>query len=180
MGVFSAQGSALRKTVLNRGCPRHDEFLDLPAGRPVAETRGTSIDALHGRTADAAAIPSRRDFCAGAGALVVASALHTAFSSELPAETAPDVATIDRSRIVTAARRYLRVAPVTITASTSPRRAGGKHDYFSEGDYWWPDPQNPAGPYVQRDGMSNPDNFNEHRRALIRLSVQVPVLAAAW
>jgi hypothetical protein len=33
---------------------------------------------------------------------------------------------------------------------------------------------------VQRDGMSNPDNFNEHRRALMRLSVQLPALAAAW
>ena len=54
------------------------------------------------------------------------------------------------------------------------------HDFFSEGDYWWPDSQNPGGPYIQRDGMSNPDNFVEHRRALMRLSVQVPALAAAW
>jgi Alginate lyase len=54
------------------------------------------------------------------------------------------------------------------------------HDFFSEGDYWWPDPQNPTGPYIQRDGMSNPDNFNDHRRALMRLSVQVSALTAAW
>src|SRR5206468_6864491 len=39
---------------------------------------------------------------------------------------------------------------------------------------------NPDGPYVQRDGMTNPGNFVEHRRALLRLSVQVPALAAAW
>ena len=69
---------------------------------------------------------------------------------------------------------------MTVTSSHSPRSAGGIHDFFSEGDYWWPDPQNPDGPYVQRDGMSNPDNFNEHRRALMRLSVQVPALVAAW
>jgi hypothetical protein len=91
-----------------------------------------------------------------------------------------DVETIDRARILTAANRYLAEAPITITAVRSPRSAGGLHDYFSEGDYWWPDPKNPAGPYIQRDGMSNPDNFNEHRRYLIRLSVQVPALAAAW
>jgi len=65
-------------------------------------------------------------------------------------------------------------------AARSPRSAGGAHDFFSEGDYWWPDPKNPDGPYVQRDGMTNPDNFVEHRRALMRLSVQVPTLAAAW
>jgi hypothetical protein len=70
--------------------------------------------------------------------------------------------------------------PRTIVASTSSRSAGGPHDYFSEGDYWWPDPTNPRGPYVQRDGLSNPGNFNEHRRYLMRLSVQVPALVAAW
>ena len=91
-----------------------------------------------------------------------------------------DVASIDRGRILKAARQYLKEAPSTITATHSPRSAGGKHDYFSEGDYWWPDPKNPGGPYIQRDGMSNPDNFVAHRRALMRLSVQMPALAAAW
>jgi hypothetical protein len=69
---------------------------------------------------------------------------------------------------------------VTVTASSSPRSAGGRHDFFSEGDYWWPDPKNPGGPYIQRDGMSNPDNFVAHRQALMRLSVQAPALTAAW
>jgi hypothetical protein len=47
----------------------------------------------------------------------------------------PDVAAIDRHRILTAAGRYLRERPVTITAFLRPRIAGGKHDYFSQGDY---------------------------------------------
>lgn len=91
-----------------------------------------------------------------------------------------NVAEIDRKRILTAAQRYLKEEPITITASSSPRSAGGKRDYFSEGDYWWPDPKNPGGPYIQRDGMSNPDNFVAHRHAMIRLSLMVPALAAAW
>src|SRR5262245_37441788 len=91
-----------------------------------------------------------------------------------------DVAKIDRERILTAANQYLKESPVTITASASPRSAGGLHDFFSEGDYWWPDPQNPNGPFIQRDGMSNPNNFVDHRRYLMRLSVQVPALVAAW
>jgi hypothetical protein len=95
-------------------------------------------------------------------------------------DTRPDVARIDRQRILRAAGRYLREQPVTITASSSPRSAGGPHEYFSEGDYWWPDPANPDGPYIQRDGHTNPDNFVAHRHALIRLSVHVPALAAAW
>jgi len=91
-----------------------------------------------------------------------------------------DVAAFDRARVLKAANQYLSQKPITITASSSPRSAGGPHDFFSEADYWWPDPQNPGGPYIQRDGMTNPDNFVEHRRALMRLSVQVPALVAAW
>lgn len=91
-----------------------------------------------------------------------------------------DLLSFERDRILRAANRYLKEAPVTVTAASSPRSAGGKHDYFSEGDYWWPDPQNPGGPYIQRDGESNPGNFLAHRAALMRLSVHVPALAAAW
>jgi hypothetical protein len=87
---------------------------------------------------------------------------------------------IERARVVRAADRYLQERPISITAYSSERSAGGRHDYFSEGDYWWPDPKNPGGPYIQRDGMTNPDNFVAHRHALIRLSVQMPALTAAW
>lgn len=86
----------------------------------------------------------------------------------------------DRARVLKAADRYLRDEPITITASHSPRSAGGRHDFFSEGDYWWPDPNNPTGPYIQRDGMTNPNNFIDHRRYLMRLSIQVPALVAGW
>jgi len=86
----------------------------------------------------------------------------------------------ERARVLAAADRYLKELPVTVTASHSPRSAGGPHDFFSEGDYWWPDPQNPGGPYIQKDGMSNPANFDDHRRALMRLSVQMPALVAAF
>lgn len=86
----------------------------------------------------------------------------------------------ERARVLGAANKYLKEAPVTVTATRAARSAGGPHDYFSEGDYWWPDPQNPGGPYIQKDGLSNPDNFNDHRRALMRLSVQMPALVTAY
>ena len=101
--------------------------------------------------------------------------------SEHPASTARlDVAKIDRNRILSAARRYLAEQPKTITGVRAARSEGGPHDYFSEGDYWWPDPKNPSGPYIRRDGFSNPANFNDHRELLIRLSLQMPALTAAW
>jgi alginate lyase len=107
-------------------------------------------------------------------------ALLIAASPESSPSPGLDVVALDRARVLAAAERYLAEAPVTVTAAHSPRSAGGPHDFFSEGDYWWPDPKDPSGPYVQRDGLSNPDNFVLHRRALMRLSVQVPALAAAW
>ncbi len=70
--------------------------------------------------------------------------------------------------------------PITITSFRSPRSAGDKHDFFSEGDYWWPDPQNPEGPYVQRDGMTNPDNFVDHRKMMIRFSRIMGALTSAY
>jgi hypothetical protein len=91
-----------------------------------------------------------------------------------------DVAAIDRARILAAAGRYLNDTPMTLTASTSPRSPGGKHDYFSEGDYFWPDPRNPRGHFIQRDGLSNPNNFLDHRRFLLRFSVEAAALTAAW
>jgi hypothetical protein len=91
-----------------------------------------------------------------------------------------DLASIERPRVITAAGEYLARSPQTITAFRAARSTGGPHDFFSEGDYWWPDPAQPDGPYIRRDGESNPDNFVEHRRALMRLSVEVPALTAAW
>ncbi len=78
------------------------------------------------------------------------------------------------------AQQNLLEAPITVTASSSPRSAGGKHDFYSEGDYWWPDSTHPEGPYVRRDGMTNPDNFTEHRKAVVRLSEIVGNLASAY
>lgn len=92
----------------------------------------------------------------------------------------PDIAAIDRDRILTAAREYLNEEPLTITAYKAQRSAGGIHDFYSEGDYWWPNPDDPDGPYIRRDGMSNPDKFDQHRQVMLRLSIQVPALTAAY
>jgi beta-galactosidase len=87
---------------------------------------------------------------------------------------------IERDRILQKANRYLNEQPITITAAYCPRSAGGVHDYYSEGDYWWPNADDPDGPYIRRDGMTNPDNFTDHREFMRRMSIQVAALAAAY
>ena len=34
-----------------------------------------------------------------------------------------------------------------------------------------PNPDDPDGPYIRRDGLSNPGNFNEHRESLRQMSI---------
>jgi len=90
------------------------------------------------------------------------------------------VADTDRGRILEAAAKYVSEEPVTITAFPTKRSAGGLHDFYSQADYFWPNPGDPNGPYINRDGQSNPDNFDEHRKVMVRLSIQMPALTAAW
>lgn len=74
----------------------------------------------------------------------------------------------------------MKEKPLTVTASSCKRSFGGKHDFYSEGDYWWPDPANPTGPYIQKDGQTNPMNFVDHRLAMIRSSEITATLTSEW
>lgn len=88
---------------------------------------------------------------------------------------------LDHDRIRRAAEAALQREPLTITRTVAKLSEGGPQDYYSNGDYWWPDPKKPGGlPYIQRDGESNPDNFSDHRLALRDLRDAVAALGAAF
>jgi hypothetical protein len=74
----------------------------------------------------------------------------------------------------------MRQLPETVTDYACSRSVGGVHDFYSEGDYWWPNPDDPDGPYIRRDGETNPENFTAHRLAMIRFSKIVGYLASAY
>lgn len=82
--------------------------------------------------------------------------------------------------IIAQANWAMTQKPMTITAEQCERSAGGPHDFYSEGDYWWKNPDDPNGSYIQRDGQTNPDNFVAHRKAMIRFSQIVGSLASAY
>lgn len=85
-----------------------------------------------------------------------------------------------RVQTIEKADSFLTEDPITVTAFHCKRSAGGTHDFYSEGDYWWSDPQNPEGPYIRKDGQSNPNNFSKHRHAIIRMSEITATLTSAW
>lgn len=108
------------------------------------------------------------------------SALFFFVATTLLAAPAFDVAAIDRERILKAADAAMKLEPVTITTFRAKLSEGGPNDFYSNGDYWWPNPNTTNGlPYVQRDGQTNPGNFIAHRQVVRQLSDAVAALGAA-
>ena len=92
-----------------------------------------------------------------------------------------DVIAIDRERILKSADAALEMPPITITTYHARFSEGGPNDFYSNGDYWWPDPTKTNGlPFIQRDGQTNPQNFNQHRSAVRQLRDAVAALGAAY
>ena len=60
--------------------------------------------------------------------------------------------------------------------------SGDRRDYISLAPYWWPDPANPAGPYIRRDGEVNPERNTDRfdRMALGRMASDADVLGLAY
>lgn len=111
---------------------------------------------------------------------VLLLAFTTADSEDVSVSYREAVVQVLRSQVMQEAAWAMQQEPVTITAFPASRSAGGIHDFFSEADYFWPDPKSPDSPYINHDGMSNPDNFVAHRHAMIRFSNIVAALASAY
>lgn len=90
------------------------------------------------------------------------------------------VVEIERERVIKKADGFLREQPRTVTAIYCSRSQGGKHDYYSEGTYWWPDPVDPDGPYIRKDGIRNHENFQDHDYDLQRFSRIVALHSSAY
>lgn len=90
------------------------------------------------------------------------------------------VAQMDRGRILKLAHEAMALKPPAVTDSIATNSAGGPHDFFSQADYFWPNPTNKSDPYVGRDGETNPDNFEHHRMAMRHMKDAVAALAAAY
>lgn len=87
----------------------------------------------------------------------------------------------DREWVIEKAQAALKAPVLHITDIRCTRSAGGPHDYYSNGDYWWPNPDTPDGlPYIHRDGQTNPDNFNSHRIILRQMRTNVVFLTSAY
>ena len=78
------------------------------------------------------------------------------------------------------ADRIMQMPVSLIVQARSPWSPGSENEFYSEADYWWQNPDDPSGAYICRDGMSNPDCFNRHRKLVLRMSCQVAGLTMAF
>src|SRR5690242_18789968 len=69
-------------------------------------------------------------------------------------------------RLRAAAELRLKEGPWSVTYDRPRGQDLDPHDYYSEAPYWWPDPDNPTGPWVRREGQVNPGRFVANRNSL--------------
>ena len=70
-------------------------------------------------------------------------------------------------RLRAEADRRMKEGPWTVTSDRPKGVTSTRTSYYSESPYWWPDPGNPAGPYIRQDGQINPDRFSANARPSI-------------
>lgn len=79
------------------------------------------------------------------------------------------------------ANQLLAVEPPSVMQKKMMPPSGDKHDYYSLGIYWWPNPDTDNGlPYVRKDGVKNPEYVNFDGPAIHQMADAVFPLALAW
>jgi hypothetical protein len=78
------------------------------------------------------------------------------------------------------ADKALDAGPFSVTFDDAIPPSGDRHDYVSVAKYWWPDPDNPGGPYIRKDGVTNPLADAGDKAARRGLYQAVEALGAAY
>jgi hypothetical protein len=88
--------------------------------------------------------------------------------------------TVDAVRRLRAeADKRLREGPWSVTTDRPEGVNLDAHDYYGEAPFWWPDPANPAAPWIRREGHINPDRFTANKIALNATCDSIFTLGAA-
>ena len=166
---FSKDGAGV--LLVNYGTPTRSQVIQMANGRAAIEL----VPAKKGK----AIIEVRNQDFKGSY-LVIDFSKDLGFGNLKTKHLQIDQIDFHTKKIIEKANQYLAQAPEPITSFSCERSAGGIHDFYSEGDYWWPDPDNPQGAYIRRDGKTNPQNFVAHRQAMRHLNQWVSTLVAAY
>lgn len=79
------------------------------------------------------------------------------------------------------ADRLLATEPVSVMQKKKMPPSGNKHDYYSLGIYWWPNPDTENGlPYIRKDGIVNPEYNDYDGPSIHKMADAAFPLALAW
>ena len=79
------------------------------------------------------------------------------------------------------ADQTLDTQPLSVMMKEKTPASADKHDYMSHARYYWPDPTKPDGlPYINRDGVSNPELNKLDRNRLGVTANRITTLALTW
>jgi hypothetical protein len=82
-------------------------------------------------------------------------------------------------RLRVEAEKRMKDGPWTVTSDHPKSVDIDPHEYYSEAPYWWPNPENPDGAYIRRDGEINPSRFMSNKAALNSMCDAVLTLGTA-
>lgn len=142
------------------------------AGVPSAAAAFPSAPICKGGEGYAAAFGGRRTFTLRPGEL---EAIKASLASDL-------VVTKAYRALLSRAGQALARKPGTVLDKSTVPLSGDRRDYMSLAPYWWPDPANPGGPYVRRDGQVNPERETGRfdRIAMGRMADDTDTLGLAY
>jgi hypothetical protein len=83
--------------------------------------------------------------------------------------------------LIRQADAVLDTEPLSVMMKNKTPASGDKHDYMSQARYFWPDTTKPDGhPYMERDGVTNPEIELLDRNRLGATADRIKLLALAW
>lgn len=77
------------------------------------------------------------------------------------------------------ANSLIHKAPISVTQKKSSF-SNNKHNYESLSSYFWPDPNNPNAPYIQKDGFLNPETKTDDRNRLNEATERIIKFSIAY
>lgn len=85
------------------------------------------------------------------------------------------------SHLVCVADSLLECVPMSVMDKEAVPASGDRHDYMSQARYFWQDPQKADGlPYINRDGVTNPEIYKLDRDRLGKTADRIKTLALAY
>jgi Alginate lyase len=82
-------------------------------------------------------------------------------------------------RLHAEAEKRMKEGPWTVTADRPKGVDIDPHEYYSEAQYYWPNPDNPTGPYLRKDGQVNPNRIVANQTSLTAMCDAVFTLGVA-